>query len=84
MVRSKKPGKKTSHALDASEAADAACLVGELHLSERAYQKAVEAFTRAIENNPTVDAYEGRARAYQGLAAVDERKAEELRQQALA
>jgi len=61
------------------EAADAACLVGELHLSRCAFAKAVEAFTRALETHPTVDAYEGRARAYRGLAAEDERRAAELR-----
>lgn len=61
-----------------SATADAACLVGELHLSKGEYDKAVEAFTRAIESHPTADAYEERAKAYRGLAEVDERKAREL------
>ncbi len=55
------------------EVADAACLVGELHLTKREYRKAIEAFTRAIEENPTPDAFEGRAKAYRALAAADER-----------
>jgi hypothetical protein len=59
-------------------AADTACLVGELHLRQGEYEKAVQAFTQAIESNPTADVYEGRARAYQALADRDERKAREL------
>jgi hypothetical protein len=55
------------------EAADAACLVAELHLRKGEFRKAVEAFTRAIEEGPTPDAYEGRAKAYRALAAEDER-----------
>jgi len=62
-----------------SEAADAACLVGELHLSKGDYRKAVEAFTRAIEEGPTADAHEGRAKAYRALAAEDDRAARNLR-----
>lgn len=58
------------------EAADAACLVGELHLSRSEYEKAVEAFTRAIDNHPSADAYQGRAKAFRALAASDERRAE--------
>jgi tetratricopeptide (TPR) repeat protein len=65
--------------LDGANAADAACLVGEHHLAKGDYDKAVEAFTRALENNPTADAFEGRARAYRALALQDERKAEEMR-----
>jgi hypothetical protein len=61
------------------EGADAACLVGEMHLQRREYHKAVEAFSRAIENRPSVDAYEGRAKAYRGLASEDIRNAEQLR-----
>jgi Plasmid pRiA4b ORF-3-like protein len=61
--------------------ADAACLVGELHLSRGDYPNAIAAFTRAIENGSTVDAYEGRARAYRALAEADERQADQLRQQ---
>jgi hypothetical protein len=60
-------------------AADAACLVGEMHLGQANYHAAVEAFTRAIDLSPTADAYEGRARAYGGLAAEDERTAQGLR-----
>jgi hypothetical protein len=59
--------------------ADVGILVGEHHLRQKEYARAVEAFTRAIENRPTADAYEGRARAYQALAAADDRKAAELR-----
>jgi hypothetical protein len=60
-------------------AADAACLVGELHLSKGDFRHAIEAFSRALEVHPTADAHEGRARAYRSLAAFDERQAEELR-----
>jgi hypothetical protein len=60
-------------------AADAACLVGEMHLGQANYHAAVEAFTRALDLSPTADAYEGRARAYRGLAAEDERAAQQLR-----
>lgn len=65
--------------LNPTSAADAACLVGELHLSKGEYEKAIQAFTQAIEGNPTADAYEGRAKAYQGLAERDERAALERR-----
>jgi tetratricopeptide (TPR) repeat protein len=60
-------------------AADVGCLIGELHLSKGDYEKAVEAFTRSLEGEPTADAYAGRARAYRGLAERDERRAQELR-----
>jgi tetratricopeptide (TPR) repeat protein len=60
-------------------AADMGCLVGDLHLKQGDYQKAIEAFSRAIATNPTIDAYEGRARAHRALAIQDERKAQELR-----
>jgi Plasmid pRiA4b ORF-3-like protein len=64
-------------------AADVSLLIGEMHLKEGEFAKAVEAFTRAIESNPkAADEYEGRARAYQALAAEDERKARELRVEA--
>jgi hypothetical protein len=66
-------------AIEGGAAADMACLTGEMHLRAREYRKAVEAFTRAIETQPAADLYEGRARAYRGLAAVDERRAEDLR-----
>lgn len=62
--------------LQASAKADMACLVGELHLRKGDYGKAVAAFTRAIETSPTVDAYEGRAKAYRALAQQDEREAD--------
>jgi hypothetical protein len=62
-----------------SEAADAACLVGELHLSKGNFRKAIEAFTRAIEEHATADAYEGRARAFRELAAADEGAAQKLK-----
>jgi tetratricopeptide (TPR) repeat protein len=65
--------------LQGNAAADTACLIGELHLSKRDYARAVEAFTRALEISPTADAYEGRAKAYRGLAAGDDRRADELR-----
>ena len=65
--------------LQGAAAADAACLVGEMHLNKGDHERAVEAFTRAIENNPTADAYQGRAQAYRALALQDERRAEELR-----
>lgn len=68
-----------SHPLAVSEAADAAYLVGEMHLSKGAYRKAVEAFTRSIEDSPSADAFEGRARAYRGLADEDERTAAGLK-----
>ena len=64
---------------DGGAAADMRCLVGEMHLSHGEYPKAIEAFTRALETNPTADVYEGRARAYRALAEEDERKARELR-----
>jgi hypothetical protein len=61
-------------------AADIGCLVGEMHLERGAFAPAVEAFTRAISVAPTPDALEGRAEAYRGLAALDERQARELRE----
>ncbi len=69
-----------SQMIGTDEGADTACLVAEMHLSQGEYHKAVEAFTRAIAMNPTVDAYEGRARAYRALAAADEQVAQQLRQ----
>jgi uncharacterized protein HemY len=50
-----------------------------MHLKQAEYEKAVEAFTRAIESNPTPDVYEGRAKAYRALAERDERQAQDLR-----
>jgi tetratricopeptide (TPR) repeat protein len=68
------PGEK----LTGSAAADVGCLIGEMHLEKAEYHKAVEAFSRALENQPTADAFEGRARAYRALAALDEQHAREL------
>lgn len=59
-------------------AADVGCLIGEMHLQNQEYHKAIEAFSRAIANDPTADAYAGRARAYRALAALDDRAAAEL------
>lgn len=60
-------------------AADVGCLIGEMHLQNRDYHKAIEAFSRAIANDATPDAHAGRARAYRALAAVDDHAASELR-----
>jgi hypothetical protein len=60
-----------------SSAADAAVLVGEMHLGHGDYAKAIAAFTQAIENSPTADAYQGRAKAYRSLAELDDQKARE-------
>lgn len=66
--------------IPSSTAADVGCLIGELHLSKGEYHKAIEAFTRAIENQPTADVYEGRARAYRALANQDDHKAASMKQ----
>src|SRR5262245_42756016 len=66
-------------AIEGEAAADMGCLIGEMHLSRGDYEKAIEAFTRVIETRPAPDLFEGRARAYRGLAVRDERRAEELR-----
>jgi hypothetical protein len=63
--------------ISCTSAADAAVLVGELHLRQGDYAKAIAAFTQAIENGPTVDAYQGRAKAHRGLAEKDEQQARE-------
>ena len=61
-------------------AADVSLLIGEMHLKDGEYARAVEAFTRSIEaDSKAADEYEGRARAYRALAAADERRARELR-----
>jgi hypothetical protein len=60
-------------------AADVSCLIGEQHLRDGDPAKAVEAFTRSLEGEPTADAYAGRARAYRALADADDRQARELR-----
>ena len=48
-------------ALDETEAADVGLLVGEMHLARAEYERTVDAFDRALENQPSPDAYEGRA-----------------------
>lgn len=68
-----------SQELGGAEAADTACLVGELHLSRGDCGKAIEAFSRAIGLHPTADAYQGRARAYRVLAEQDDERARGLR-----
>jgi len=75
LVREPEEGSGTD--IGRTSAADAAVLVGELHLRQGDYTKAIAAFTRAIENGPTADAYQGRAKAYRGLAEIDELKARE-------
>ncbi len=67
-------------AIEGGAAADMGCLIGELHLRQGEYEKAIEAFTRAIDTQPAADLYEGRARAYRGLAALDETNAKTMRQ----
>ena len=52
--------------------ADMGCLIGEMHLKQGEYEKAVEAFSRAIDTHPAPDLFEGRARAYRLLAERDE------------
>ena len=49
--------------IEGAAAGDMGCLIGELHLRQGEYDKAVEAFTRAIETQQAADLYEGRARA---------------------
>jgi hypothetical protein len=65
--------------LSEGTSADVGLLVAEHHLREHDYPRAIEAFSRAIENSPTADAYEGRARAYRALAQQDEHRARALR-----
>jgi tetratricopeptide (TPR) repeat protein len=67
-------------AIEEDAAADVGCLIGEMHLRAGEYEKAIEAFTRAMETQPAADLFEGRARAYRGLAARDEARAREMRQ----
>ena len=61
-------------------AAEVGCLIGEMHLRQGEYEKAIEAFTRALETQSAPDLYEGRARAYRGLAERDEAAAALLRE----
>jgi tetratricopeptide (TPR) repeat protein len=60
--------------------ADMGCLIGEMHLKQGEFEKAIEAFTRAIDTHPAPDLFEGRARAYRALAERDEGAAALLRQ----
>jgi tetratricopeptide (TPR) repeat protein len=60
--------------------ADVGCLIGEMHLRQAEYEKAIEAFSRAIDTQPAPDLFEGRARAYRGLAERDESAAALMRQ----
>jgi tetratricopeptide (TPR) repeat protein len=77
------PSKTVNSPAKAAEgtAADVGCLIGEMHLRESEFHKAVDAFSRAIDTNPTADAYEGRARAYRALASLDVDAAQLLRGQ---
>jgi hypothetical protein len=70
------PDSKTAPAEGA--AADVGCLIGEMHLHNHEYARAVEAFSRAIAIDATPDAYAGRARAYRALAALDDHAAAQL------
>jgi hypothetical protein len=70
--------KRAKTGIGTDEGADTACLVGEMHLSKGEHQKAIEAFSRAIEVRATVDAYEGRAKAFRALALLDELAAQKL------
>ena len=65
-------------ALPQGAAADVGCLIGEMHVNNREYHKASEAFGRALASDPTPDAHAGRARAYRELAELDDRAATEL------
>ena len=60
--------------------ADMGCLIGEMHLRQGEWEKAVEAFSRAIDTRPAADLFEGRARAYRALAERDDGAAELMRQ----
>lgn len=59
-------------------AADVGCLIGEMHLNNGEYHKAIEAFSRALASDPTPDAHVGRAKAYRALAELDDRAALEM------
>ncbi|MFO0876744.1 MAG: hypothetical protein U0840_05170 [Gemmataceae bacterium] len=61
-----------SNLLGEDTVADMGCLIGEMHLRQGEFEKAIEAFTRAIESHPAPDLFEGRARAYRALAERDE------------
>jgi tetratricopeptide (TPR) repeat protein len=72
-------GQIAAEPFENSTAADMGCLVGEMHLKQGEWEKAIEAFTRAIETQPSADLYEGRARAYRGLAEQDIERAQLIR-----
>jgi hypothetical protein len=61
--------------IEGGAVADMSCLIGEMHLRQGEYEKAVAAFSRAIETRPAPDLFEGRARAYRALAERDESRA---------
>ncbi len=67
-------------AIEGGAVADMGCLIGEMHLRQGEYEKAIDAFTRAIDTRPSPDLFEGRARAYRALAERDEAAAALLRQ----
>jgi tetratricopeptide (TPR) repeat protein len=73
-------GQIAAEPFEESTAADMGCLVGELHLRQGEWEKAIEAFSRAIETQPSADLYEGRAKAYRGLAEQDMERAVLIRQ----
>jgi tetratricopeptide (TPR) repeat protein len=72
--------KAAGDTIEGGAVADMGCLIGEMHLRQGEFEKAVEAFTRAIETRPSPDLYEGRARAYRALAERDMDAAALLRQ----
>jgi tetratricopeptide (TPR) repeat protein len=72
--------KANGNTIEDGAAADMGCLLGEMHLREGEFEKAIDAFTRAIDTRPAADLYEGRARAYRALAERDMAAAALLRQ----
>lgn len=70
---------KSRDELDEDAVADMGCLIGEMHLRQGEYEKAIEAFSRAIETHPAPDLFQGRARAYRALAERDESAAALIR-----
>ncbi|NBO90852.1 MAG: hypothetical protein EBV06_00820 [Planctomycetia bacterium] len=73
--RYRRSGQIGPEPFEQSTAADMGCLVGEMHLKQGEFERAIEAFTRAIDTQPSADLYEGRARAYRGLAEQDVERA---------
>jgi tetratricopeptide (TPR) repeat protein len=78
-VNAEEPADGGDGSITGDAAADVGLLVGEQHLREGNFARALAAFNRAIEVEPTSDAYEGRARAYRGLADLDDREAGKIR-----